>query len=159
MWTLAVLQAIVTQDWVGPTVAIALAILALSSLTVAVVICAVVFKLSTQTKELSRLAGGLQEDLGRTLKAVRRLTVQGQEVLVLVRQEAGAFAQTSQRIRRKVIRGADRIQEKLEDLEALYDVLHDEVADTTLDVATTLRSARGGNGVLGRVRRMLVPTR
>lgn len=159
MWTLALLQVGATPAWVGPVMAISLAILALSFLTIAVALGAVALKLAGRTKELGRLALGLQEDLGRTLKSVRKLTDQGQDVLVLVRQEAGAFAQTGRRLRRKAVRGADRMQEKLEDLEALYDVLHDEVADTTLDVAAALRSARSGDGMLGRVRRMLVPNR
>jgi hypothetical protein len=45
------------------------------------------------------------------------------------------------------------------DLKSLYDVVHEEVEDTALDVAAVLRSARRGNGVLGRIRRLLVPGR
>ena len=55
--------------------------------------------------------------------------------------------------------GIDRMEVKLADLETLYDVVHDEVEDTALDVAAALRSARQGNGMIGRVRRLLVPSR
>jgi hypothetical protein len=79
--------------------------------------------------------------------------------MVLVRQEAGAFAQTARRLRRKTVRAVDRIESKLEDLETLYDVVHDEIEGSALDLAGALRSLRRGNGVLGRVRRMLVPSR
>ena len=79
--------------------------------------------------------------------------------MVLVRHEAGAFAQTSRRVRRKLVRGVDRVEHKLEDLETLYDVVHGEVEDTALDVAATLRSVRRGNGMLGRVRRVLAAGR
>jgi hypothetical protein len=48
---------------------------------------------------------------------------------------------------------------KLEELETLYDVVHDEVEGAALDLAATLRSVRRGNGMLGRVRRILVPSR
>ena len=95
----------------------------------------------------------------KTYQAVRRLTEQGQDVMVVVRNEAGALAQTSRRLRRKVARGADRLEDKLEDLETLYDLVHGEVEDTALDVAATLRSVRRGNGVLGRVRRLIVAGR
>jgi len=78
---------------------------------------------------------------------------------LLVRQEAGAFAHAGRRLRRQVVKGADRIQSKLEDLETLYDVVHEEVEDTALDVAAVLRSVRQGNGVLGRIRRLLVSRR
>ena len=64
--------------------------------------------------------------------------------MVLVRQEVGRFAQTGRRIRRKLVRGVDRIEAKLADLETLYDVVHDEVEDTALDVAAALRSSAGG---------------
>ena len=78
---------------------------------------------------------GLQDDAAQALKAVRRLTEQGQDLMVVVRNEAGAFAQTSRRVRRKVVRGVDRVEEKLADLETLYDVVHGEVEDAALDVA------------------------
>jgi hypothetical protein len=79
--------------------------------------------------------------------------------VVLLRHEAGAFVQTGRRVRRKLVRGIDRIEGKLSDLETLYDVVHAEIEDTALDVTAALRSARRGNGVLGRVRRLLVPGR
>jgi hypothetical protein len=105
------------------------------------------------------ISEGLQDDAAQALKAVRRLTEQGQDLMVLVRHEAGAFAQTSRRVRRKVVRGVDRVEEKLADLETLYDLVHGEVEDAALDVAATLRSVRRGNGMLGRVRRLLVAGR
>jgi hypothetical protein len=57
------------------------------------------------------------------------------------------------------VRAVDRLEEKLQDLETLYDVVHDEIEGSALDLAGALRSLRRGNGVLGRVRRMLVPSR
>ena len=56
-------------------------------------------------------------------------------------------------------RGADQIEAKLQDLETLYDVVHDEVESTALDVAATLRSVRKSTGMIGRVRRILIPSR
>ena len=41
----------------------------------------------------------------------------------------------------------------------LYDLVHGEVEDAALDMAATLRSVRRGNGVLGRVRRLIVAGR
>jgi hypothetical protein len=79
--------------------------------------------------------------------------------MVLVRHETGAFAQTARRLRRKVVRAADRIETKLQEIETLYDVVHDEIEGAALDVAAALRSLRRGNGMLGRVRRILVPSR
>jgi uncharacterized protein YoxC len=159
MWTLALLQVSTAPDWVGPTVAISLAVLALSFLGMGIAVAVAALKLAKQAAKVGTLVDGLQDDIARTLKGVRNLSEQAQDVMVVVRHEAGAFAQTSRRLRRKMVRGADQIEAKLRDLETLYDVVHDEVESTALDVAATLRSVRKSTGMIGRVRRILVPSR
>jgi hypothetical protein len=157
--TLALLQVAAGPAWVGPTVAISMAVIALSILCAAsalAMLAMLALRVTSHLKQLGAVLEGLQDDAAQALKAVRRLTEQGQDLMVLVRHEAGAFAQTSRRVRRKVTRGVDRIEGKLSDLETLYDLLHGEVEDTALDVAAALRSVRRGNGMLGRVRRLLV---
>jgi uncharacterized protein YoxC len=156
---LAVWQVAAVQGWVGPTMAISLAIVAFSIVAVAVALVLVLSRLIEPLHQLSRVIQSLQEDLSWSVKGMRQLTDQSQELLALVRQEAGAFAHAGRRLRRQVVKGADRIQTKLEDLETLYDIVHDEVEDTALDVAAVLRSVRQGNGVLGRIRRLLVSRR
>jgi len=159
MMTLAVIQAGVTPDWVGPTVAISLVVIAVSMLGAAVAVAVGVLRIAGETRKLSAMIQGHQEEVTQTITAARRLTEQGQDLVLLLRQEVGAFTQTSRRIRRKLVRGVDSIETKLADLETLYDLVHDEVEDTALDVAAALRTSRQGNGMLGRVRRLLVPSR
>lgn len=159
MVTLSLLQVAATPAWVGPTMAISLAVIALSVLGMAIVVGSAVRRLVAHRKRIAEVFDTLQEDAQQVLVAARRLTEQAQDLMVVVRHEAGAFAETSRRVRRKVVRGIDRVEERLADLETLYDVVHDEVEDTALDVAAALRSARQGNGMIGRVRRLLVPSR
>ncbi|MBA2457372.1 MAG: hypothetical protein H0V43_00265 [Gemmatimonadales bacterium] len=159
MSTFAVLQVAETPAWVGPTMAISLAIIALAILGTAVALAVAALRLAGQAKRVGTVVEGLQDDVAQALTSVRRLTEQGQDLVVLLRHEAGAFAQTGRRVRRKLVRGVDRIEGKLADLETLYDLVHEEVEDTALDVTATLRAARSGDGVLGRVRRLLVPGR
>jgi hypothetical protein len=159
MTTLALVQVGATPDWVGPTVAISLVVIAVSILGGAIVVAVAALRISGETRKLSTMIQGYQEDVTQALAGARRLTDQGQDLLVLLRQEVGAFTQTSRRIRRKLVRGVDSIEAKLTDLETLYDLVHDEVEDTALDVAAALRTSRQGNGMLGRVRRLLVPSR
>lgn len=159
MNTFALLQVAATPGWVGPTIAISLAVIALSVLGVAAVAAIAALRLSGQARKIAAVVDGLQDDVAQTLKAARQLTEQAQDLMVVVRHEAGAFAQTGRRLRRKVVRGVDHIEGRLADLESLYDVVHDEVEDTALDVAAALRSVRRGNGMLGRVRRLLVAGR
>ena len=157
MVTLSLLQAAATPAWVGPTMAISLAVIALSVLGMAIVVGRSVHRLVAHRKRIAEVFATLQEDAQQAIVAARRLTEQAQDLMVLVRHEAGAFAETSRRVRRKVVRGIDRVEERLADLETLYDVVH--VEGGVLDVAAALRSARQGNGMIGRVRRLLVPSR
>ncbi len=159
MTTLALVQVGTTPEWVGPTVAISLVVIALALVGGAAVVAVAALRISEETRKLGSMVQGHQEDVTQALAGARRLTEQGQDLLVLLRQEIGAFTQTSRRIRRKLTRGVDSIEAKLTDLETLYDLVHDEVEDTALDVAAALRTSRQGNGMLGRVRRMLVPSR
>jgi uncharacterized protein YoxC len=159
MMTIAFIQAAATPAWVGPTVAISLAVLALAFLGLAIAVGVAALKLAGQVRKVGTLVDGLQDDVARTLKSVRSLTEQGQDIMLLIRHEAGAFAQTARRLRRKTVRAVDRIEIKMEELETLYDVVHDEVEGAALDMAAALRSVRRGNGMLGRVRRLLVPSR
>ncbi|HEY7503722.1 MAG TPA: hypothetical protein VH700_06430 [Gemmatimonadales bacterium] len=159
MMTLALVQVAAPPDWVGPTVAISLAVIAVTVVAVAAVQAYTALRLVQEARNLSTMIRGYQDDVTQTLAGARRLADQGQDLLVLVRQEIGAFTQTSRRIRRKLVRGVDNIEAKLTDLETLYDLVHEEVEDTALDVAAALRTSREGNGMLGRVRRLIVPSR
>ncbi len=159
MPTFAILQAAAEPGWVGPTTAISLAVIAVSILGAAVAAAIAFLRVSRQVTRVGALADSLQDDVRQTLTGVRRLTEQGQDLVGLIRNEAGAYAHTGRRLRRKMVRGVDRMEGKLTELETLYDLLHDEVEDTALDFAAALRRVRRGNGVLGRVRRMLVPGR
>lgn len=159
MTMLALWHVAAVPDWVGPTMAISLAVVALSFVVIAIGVLVILSRLTGPIRKASAVIESTQDDVKRWLVGVQRITEQAQDLLVVVRQEAGAFAQTSKRLRRQAVRGADRIQAKLQDLETLYDVIHEEVEDTALDVAAALRSVRRGNGMLGRVRRLLVPGR
>jgi hypothetical protein len=159
MMTLALVQAAASPDWVGPTVAISLVVIAVTIVGVASVQAYTALRLVAEARKISTMIQGYQEDVTQAIAGARRLTDQAQDLLVLVRQEIGAYTQTSRRIRRKLVRGVDNIEAKLADLETLYDLVHEEVEDTALDVAAALRTSREGNGMLGRVRRLIVPSR
>ena len=159
MPTLALLQTAAAPPWVGPTMAISLAVIAASILGMALAVAVGALRIAGQARKLGTLVDGLQDDVQQTLTTVRRLTEQGQDLVVLLRHEAGAYAQTGRRLRRKMVRGVDRMEGKLTDLETLYDLVHAEVEDTALDVAAALRSVRAGTGMIGRVRRLLVSRR
>jgi methyl-accepting chemotaxis protein len=70
--------------------------------------------------------------------------------------EANEVIRTSSEIRHDVRRGVERVRERLEDLDALAEVMQEELEETALDVAARVRTVRTGAGIIGRIRRLLV---
>jgi hypothetical protein len=134
--------------WVGPTVAISLVIIALAYGAIAAVVLLAVRRTARELAELRR-------EIGPAIQAVNGIAQTGSEIGARVKDEALAVLDTSRRLRRGAIRGARRLQGRLEDLDALYEVVHGEVENTALDVAATLRTVRTGASALSRIKRLL----
>ena len=135
--------------WVPPTIALSLVFIALSFVAVAIA-------LLLGMRRIDRQVQTLQQRLSPTIDAVNRLAGTGEDLGGRVREEVLAVLDTSRIVRRDVTRGVRRIQGRLQDLDALYEVVHEEVQDTALDVAAKLRTFRRGTSVIGRLRRLLV---
>lgn len=152
------LQAQDLPAWVGPTMAISLAIIALALAIVGFVFAALWLALSKQLKQMSGQMAGLRDDLQRTVKSIRKGARDLREVTALVHDQVAGLASTGEELRGRVLSAADRVQTRLGDLEALYDVVYDEVADTALDVAAGVRTFKR-NPLLRTVRRFLSRSR
>jgi H2-forming N5,N10-methylenetetrahydromethanopterin dehydrogenase-like enzyme len=61
-----------------------------------------------------------------------------------IRGEADALVGASRDIRLRIVRAADAAEERLADLDALAEVVQEEVEDTALAAAATLRNVRRG---------------
>lgn len=135
-----------TAAWVGPTIAISLAIVAAAVLVtlVGVFVAALVLQRSVR-----RVAG----HVSAVLEAARRVADEGQSLVRLVREEGEGYAATSRRLRHRIDHGVDRMSERLADLDALADVVHEEVEETALRFASALRTARLSTGIIARVLR------
>jgi uncharacterized protein YoxC len=143
-----------TPAWVGPTMAISLAIIAFAFAIIGFVVAALGLAVFRQLKDLRGQMAGVQDDLQRTMKSIRKGAKDIRGVTALVHDQVAAFAGTGEELRERVLDAADHVQVRLQDLEALYDVVYDEVADTALDVAAGVRTFRK-NPVLRTVRRFL----
>ncbi len=141
--------------WVGPTVAIALVVIALAFLAIALVAVAVARQATSQASHLAREIGDLRRELAPTIQALNRLAGAGGEVAGRLKDEVDALITVSRRLRKSVVQGARRVEGRLEDLDALYEVVSSEVQDTALDVAATLRTVRTGASALSRIKRFL----
>lgn len=155
MNTLLLLQGAPAQmsGWVGPTIAISVAIMALAWVVVFAAASVAAIAMARRLDRMSDNMIGLRADLAGMFEAARRVTEQGESIVEMVRDEGEAYLATSRRFRRRLDHGIDRFSERAADLEALYEVVHEEVEDTALRFASALRTARLSTGILAKVLR------
>lgn len=145
-----------TPSWVGPTVAIALVVIALGFVAIAAGVVMAGRVAGRQAERLTDEVASLRKDLAPTIEAVNRVAGSGAEVGGRLKEEILAVVDVSRRLRRQAVRGARRVEGRLEELDALYEVVSTEVTETALDVAATIRSVRTGASALSRIKRFLV---
>ena len=138
--------------WVGLTMAISLVLIALSYLGIAAAV-------ALALKSLSREVAALRRELSPTLQSVNRLTTESADVVALAREEVRQIVGTTRRLRQDVEQSARRARERLADFEAVVDVVQEEVEETALDFGAALRTVRTGTGMIGRLRRLVLPGR
>ncbi len=141
--------------WIGPTVAIALVVIALAFVVIATTAVVVAREAQEASGSLARELAELRAEIAPALQALRKFGETGEEIAEATREEVGKILATSRIVRHEVERGVRRTQRRLADFDALLEVMQEEVEETALSVATTLRTVRTGRGVLGGVRRLL----
>ena len=146
---------VVLPTWVGTVTAVSLVLIALSFVTIAVGALIAFKKGQDALKLMAHVLQGLDDDLIPAFRSIREMAEKGKGVADVVKNEADAFARTGRRLRRRVRHGADRIEERLQDLDALYEVVHEELEEAALSMATLVRTVRTGGGVLQRIKRFL----
>jgi len=127
--------------WVGVVTALSLAIIALAALAVAVATTSAALGLRVSFKMLQGLAGPALDDV--------------RQLLGTIRSEVDGLAGTSRDLRTRVVRAADAAEARLAELDALVDVVQQEVEAAALDVAATIRTVRRGVSVLDLGRRLV----
>jgi len=64
-----------------------------------------------------------------------------------IKIEADALVGTSREVRQRIVRAVDAAEERLTDLDALAEVMQEELEETALDAAATMRDVRRGLSV------------
>ncbi len=143
-----ILQSDVAAGWVGTTMALSLIIIALSFVTIALSMALAFRKAAQEIHDLSKAMQSLQNDLSPALKAIQTFSNEGERLAALVSTETEEVVNASKALR-------VGLREKLVNLEAVYDVLAEEVEETAIDAAVTLRNFRSGASWFGVIRRLL----
>ncbi len=145
--------------WAEAVTAISTAIIAVILIFTGMALISWMGDVRKLTSDLTRLTGSLDHDIRPTLQTVRKLADDASSVVGIVRTEIGAIVKTSRGLRRRVDETVDSVEERLQDLDALLDVVLGEVEDTALDVAAALRTARRGGSIVRRVKRAVLGRR
>src|SRR5438093_12917019 len=115
-------------SWVAVVTGISLAILALAAIAIALSSVIAVLALRAFLRVLEQLAGPAVGDV--------------RQLVGTIRTEAESLVGTSRELRGRIVKAADAAETRLADLDALFEVVQEEVETTTLDVAATLRNVR-----------------
>lgn len=145
--------------WVGPTVALSLLVIALCFLGIALAALFALREGLERGQSLAKEMGELRRELSPLLQAFGRLGKEGADVLDLAKEEVREIVYTTRRFRKDVEKGMQRTQHRLADFEAVVEIVQEEVEETALDLTTALRTVRTGTGMIGQLRRLVLPTR
>jgi anthranilate phosphoribosyltransferase len=127
--------------WVAVVAGLSLAILALSAIVIALATVVGALGVRTFLRVLQDLAGPAVGDVRQLVGAIRT--------------EADSLVGTSRELRGRIISAADAAEARLAALDALFEVVQEEVETTVLDVAATFRTMRRGLSLLDWGRRTL----
>ncbi|MEX2157247.1 MAG: hypothetical protein WD773_10450 [Gemmatimonadales bacterium] len=127
--------------WVGVVSALSLAIIALAALVGAAAVIAAAWGVRATIKALRNVAGPAIADVRQLIGSIKT--------------EADALLDTSHDIRHRIVRAADKAEERLTELDALAEVMQEELEETALDAAATLQNVRRGLSLWRWSRKML----
>ncbi len=119
--------------WVGVVSAISLVIIALAALVTAAGITAAALGVRTAVRALKSFAGPAISDVRLLIGSIKI--------------EADALVGTSRDVRQRIIRAVDAAEDRLTELDALAEVMQEELQDTAIDAAATMRDVRRGLSV------------
>jgi len=106
--------------------------------------------------DVSRL---LEQDGRPALLSMRSAAEDASKMVATVRGELDGIADASRGIRTQATQIADRMADRVHDLEVVLDILQEEVEDTALEVASALRATRRGASVFRSLKRAVLGRR
>jgi uncharacterized protein YoxC len=130
--------------------------MAISLVVIALAFAAIGVALVLMARSATREIRELREEVAPAIAAVRRITDAGAGLSGDIAEEIQEYLATSRAVREDLARGVFQVKSRLADLDALYEVVHEEVEETALDMAARVRSVRNGVGMVSRIRRWLV---
>ena len=141
------------MGWAEVVTAIAAAIIAVIALGLVVYAVPLLRQASRTSAAVERF---LERDSRPLLENARSVVSEANQIASKLRTEIDGVIETSQDIRGRVKNAVDATEDRLLDLEALLDVLQEEMEDTVLDVAAAVRTTRRGSAVFRTMKRVFL---
>lgn len=116
--------------WAAVVSALSLLIIALAALVGAAALVAAGLGVRAALKALRIQAGPAISDV--------------RQLIGNIKSEADAILDTSRDVRHRIIKAADAAEERLTQLDALAEVMQEELEETALDAAATMQNVRRG---------------
>jgi len=116
--------------WAAVVAALSLVIIALAALVGAAALVAAGLGVRAAVKALRVQAGPAISDV--------------RQLIGNIKSEADAILDTSRDVRHRIIKAADAAEERLTQLDALAEVMQEELEETALDAAATMQNVRRG---------------
>lgn len=127
--------------WVGVVSAISLLIIALAALVTAGAITFAALGIRAAVRALKGFAGPAISDIRQLIGSIKI--------------EADALVGTSRDVRQRIVRAVDAAEDRLTELDVLAEVMQEELQETALDAAATMRDVRRGLSVWRWSRKLL----
>lgn len=147
------------MGWVGPVIAISSAVVALFIVIIGLLGIIFFRDLSRALATIERAIKAIDEDARPALRAAREMVEDAHNVVSTLKDEVSELAGASTKVRKKITRAADAIEDRLLDLDALVDVAQGELEDTVLDVAAALRTGRRSATIVKAFKRAIMGRR
>jgi uncharacterized protein YoxC len=144
------------MGWAETLTALSTATIALMLTVAGVAVTFFLRDLRKMIADLTAVTKTFGQDGKPAIESFRTLMDDATAVMATVKSEVDGLADTSKGIRKRAERAAASIEDRLRDIEALVDVVQEEVEDTALDVAAALRTTRRGGKLFKRMKRALL---
>jgi hypothetical protein len=105
---------------------------------------------------LEGLVDWMDQEARPTVQLARGLLEDTAALAAVLKKESHEFATTARQIRTGLQKVTEVAEERLRDLDALVEVVQEEVEDTMLDVAAALRTTRRSASIFRKMKRALL---
>lgn len=127
---------------------IATIVLALVVLGVLAVLLAVLLQVKKLSRSLTDVAKRLERDAGPVVERAKNVAENVDFISAAVRTDVESLNDTVSRLNTRLAQASKRMEERIQDFNALVDVIQSEAEELALDTAAAVRGVRAGTKTL-----------